>query len=193
MIVSGLIDQVQGCDLGMSETIYFLDFEASSLSNKSYPIEVAWSSPDGPIESYLISPSGIEEWTDWDPAAENVHGISRHVLAADGKTPHFVCDRMTDQLAGKRIYTDAPRFDGAWLARLFSACGRDKSGFNLGNIDDLLVKLICPELSGRTQGLIKIAVLKQEARRQNPRRHRAAWDVEYLVKLWELANYHAAR
>jgi hypothetical protein len=177
----------------MSEKISFLDFEASSLSGRSYPIEVAWSSPDGAIESYLISPAGIEEWTDWDPAAERVHGISRQLLAAEGKTPQFVCDRMIDRLSGRKIYTDAPRFDGAWLARLFSACGRDKSGFTLGSIDDLLVGLICPDLAGRTQGLITIAVLKQEARRQNPRRHRAVWDVEYLFKLWELARHHAAR
>jgi len=193
MIVSGQIDQVQGCDLGMNENISFLDFEASSLSDRSYPIEVAWSRPDGSIESHLISPAGIKEWTDWDPAAEKVHGISRQELVANGVAPNSVCDRMIDQLAGKAIYTDAPRFDGAWLARLFAACGKDKSGLDLASIDDLLVRLICPDLAGRTQGLIKINVLKQEARRQNPRRHRAAWDVEYLVKLWELANYHAAR
>ena len=177
----------------MNEIISFLDFEASSLSGRSYPIEVAWSIPDGSIESYLISPAGIEGWTDWDLAAEKVHGISRQVLAADGKAPYFVCDRMIDQLAGKKIYTDAPRFDGAWLARLFSACGRAKSGLILYSVDDLLVELICPGLAGRTQGLIKIGILKQEARRQNPRRHRAAWDVEYLVKLWELAKYQATR
>jgi hypothetical protein len=177
----------------MNEKISFLDFEASSLSQRSYPIEVAWSSQDGSIECYLISPAGIAEWTDWDIEAEKVHGISRAELVAGGVAPHSVCDRMIAQLAGKTIYSDAPRFDGAWLATLFSACGKGKSGFNLRSIDDLLVELLCPDLPGRTQGLIKIGILKQEARRQNPKRHRAAWDVEYLVKLWELARYQAAR
>jgi|SRR5215813_1780583 len=177
----------------MNEIISFLDFEASSLSNRSYPIEVAWSNGDGSIESHLISPAGIEAWTDWDPEAERVHGISRRELVAHGLAPQTVCDRMIDQLAGKAIYTDAPRFDGAWLQALFSASGRDKSGFNLRNIDDLLVQTICPDLPSRTQGLLTIEILKQEARRQNPRRHRANWDVEYLVKLWELARYHARR
>jgi hypothetical protein len=176
----------------MNEKISFLDFEASSLSERSYPIEVGWSNPDGSIESHLISPAGIADWTDWDTEAEKVHGISRRELVAGGLAPHAVCDRMIDRLAGKTIYTDAPRFDGAWLSRLFLACRKDKSGFNLRSIDDLLVELICPDLAGRTQGLIKIGILKQEARRQNLKRHRAAWDVEYLVKLWELARYQAS-
>jgi len=174
----------------MNENISFLDFEASSLSKRSYPIEVAWSGQDGSIESHLISPAGIEAWTDWDPEAEKVHGISRRELAAAGLAPQAVCDRMIDQLTGKAIYTDAPRFDGAWLGALFSACGRN-SGFELRNFDDLLVQIICPNQAGRTQGLVTIEILKQEARRQNPRRHRASWDVEYLVKVWKLALFHA--
>jgi hypothetical protein len=177
----------------MNEIISFLDFEASSLSSRSYPIEVAWSDPAGSIESYLISPEGIEEWTDWDPEAEKVHGISRRELVALGLAPQTVCGRLIDQLAGKTIYTDAPKFDGAWLATLFSACGKGKPEFDLRNIDDLLVQTICPDLAGRTQGLLTIEILKQEARRQSPRRHRANWDVEYLVKVWELARYHARR
>src|SRR5262249_50334073 len=209
MIVSGDIDQVQvpgsiisGLDhpeLGagpirfMNKIISFLDFEASSLSNRSYPIEVAWTNEDASIESHLISPAAIEAWTDWDQEAERIHGIARPELVAHGLAPPAVCDRMIDQLAGKTIYTDAPRFDGAWLDALFSACGKDKSGIDLSNFDDLLVQTIRPDLPGRTQSLLTIEVLKQEARRQNPRRHRAAWDVEYLVKLWELARYHARR
>jgi hypothetical protein len=175
----------------MGESVSFLDFEASSLSDKSYPIEVAWSASGGSIESYLISPAGIEKWTDWDPASEKVHGISRSDLVAHGLDPRVVCDRMSDQLSGKTMYTDAPRLDGAWLASLFSASGREKPGFELRHIDDLIVQMICPDLAGRTQGLIKIEILKQEARRQNPRRHRAAWDVEYLIKLWEMARFQA--
>jgi hypothetical protein len=46
----------------------FLDFEASSLGKKSYPIEVAWVFEDGTSESHLIKPA--PEWTDWDPAAQ---------------------------------------------------------------------------------------------------------------------------
>lgn len=48
--------------------LVFLDFEASSLSKQSYPIEVAWVFEDGRSEEYLIRPAPI--WTDWDSAAE---------------------------------------------------------------------------------------------------------------------------
>src|SRR5262249_11300119 len=114
-------------------------------------------------------------------------------LVAHGLAPQTVCDRMIDQLAGKAIYTDAPRFDGAWLQALFSASGRDKSGFNLRNIDDLLVQTICPDLPSRTQGLLTSESLKQELARHNPRRARQRWWVDYLVRLWGLARYRARR
>ena len=39
----------------------FIDFEASSLTVKSYPIEVAWNLEDGTIESHLISPAGVPD------------------------------------------------------------------------------------------------------------------------------------
>ena len=80
----------------MSEIVSFIDFEASGLSDKSYPIEVAWSIYGGPIESYLISPAGIESWTDWDPVSEKVHGISRSDLLANGLAPPLICHRLTD-------------------------------------------------------------------------------------------------
>jgi len=39
----------------------FLDIEASSLSNISYPIEIAWSDEKGNIESHLINLFLLEE------------------------------------------------------------------------------------------------------------------------------------
>ena len=44
----------------------FLDFEASSLSKDSYPIEVGWAGEDGSTEAHLIRPA--PDWTDWDAA-----------------------------------------------------------------------------------------------------------------------------
>lgn len=177
----------------MKSTPTFLDFEASSLSSYSYPIEVAWSLDDCSIEAHLISPASIESWTDWDSAAERVHGIQRQQLLTDGKHPEVICNRMNEQLAGKIVYTDAPRFDGMWLSKLFSVSDGVTPKFKLKHIDKLLVSMVCPEIAGRTLGLIKIEVLKQEARKQKPRRHRASWDVDYLVQLWKLASYETRR
>ena len=35
----------------------FLDFEASSLSDHSYPIEIAWVFEDGRSQSHMIAPA----------------------------------------------------------------------------------------------------------------------------------------
>jgi hypothetical protein len=174
----------------MSPIPCFLDFEASSLSMESYPIEVAWNLEDGTIESHLISPAGIADWTEWDAEAEKIHGIRREELIAGGKQSAWVCQRMNEQLAGRVVYTDAPRFDGRWLLRLFEAGGIAHQ-FRIDDSDDLFVSLISPNVSGRVWGLVKLWQMKQEARRLAPGRHRAAWDVEYLVRLWELASEEA--
>ena len=51
----------------------FLDFEASSLSDRSHLIEVAWVFQDGRSEDHLIAPALA--WNDWDDIAETVHGM----------------------------------------------------------------------------------------------------------------------
>lgn len=97
----------------------FIDIEASSLGAASYPIEIAWSTPDGKIETHMISPYHIEHWTDWDPAAQTVHGLSRRYLAEYGEDPKFVAGRVQAVLAGLQVYTDAPEYDQGWLEVLF--------------------------------------------------------------------------
>lgn len=52
----------------------FIDFEASSLRDTSFPIEVAWNNGTE-IESYIIRPAF--DWSDWDYNAEGLHGLSR--------------------------------------------------------------------------------------------------------------------
>ena len=77
----------------------FIDFEASSLSGKSYPIEVAWSDREGNIESWLINPEHYPaSWTDWNPGSERLHGLSRAYLAEHGTPPLKVAQRMNEQL-----------------------------------------------------------------------------------------------
>jgi hypothetical protein len=47
----------------------FLDIAASSLGSRSYPIEVAWNTPDGAVEAHLISPATMARGTDWSVQA----------------------------------------------------------------------------------------------------------------------------
>lgn len=97
----------------------FVDVEASSLSPDSYPIEIAWSLEDGSIESHLINPDHVEEWTDWSTRAQTVHGLSRTYLAEHGEHPDAVAHRMNQALAGKVVYTDSIIYDSMWLGELF--------------------------------------------------------------------------
>src|SRR5690606_41951734 len=72
--------------------LVFLDFEASSLSERSYAIEVGWVFADGREEDHLIR--AAPEWTDWDPSAEAIHGISRNELLERGRDHTAVAQRM---------------------------------------------------------------------------------------------------
>lgn len=102
-----------------SSMFVFLDFEASSLTKLSYPIEVAWVFENGTSESHLIRPA--TQWTDWDEEAEAVHHIPRETLETEG-TPHDeVARRMVDQLSGHVLFASAPSWDGKWLSALLRA------------------------------------------------------------------------
>ena len=97
----------------------FLDFEASSLSKLSYPIEVAWVFEDGTSESHLIRPA--QQWTDWDIEAEAVHHISQDMLEMDGVPHDVVARRMVEQLSGHTLFASAPSWDGKWMSALLRA------------------------------------------------------------------------
>lgn len=171
----------------------FMDFEASSLNSASYPLEVAWSLADGSVESHLISPAGVAGWSDWEVKAQAVHGISRAELLAHGHAPAWVCRRLLEELGGARVvYTDCPEFDRAWLTELFAAGGVAPPGFVLGNVYDLLVRMLCPAACGWVQVNELIGELKRTARARVPGEHRAGWDVQYLVELWQLAAERVA-
>lgn len=86
--------------------IVFLDFEASSLARNSYPIEVGWVFEDGREESHLIRPA--PGWTDWDAAAEAIHGIARDTLEREGAPHDVVARRMVEVLDGHQLHASAP-------------------------------------------------------------------------------------
>ena len=114
--------------------IAFLDFEASSLAKKSYPIEVAWVFEDGTGEAHLIRPA--PDWTDWNPAAEAIHRISRERLAREGVPHDRVAQRMVEALTGHELFASAPSWDGKWLSALLRAAGFSRQALRLRNSDD---------------------------------------------------------
>ena len=153
----------------------FLDIEASSLSGRSYPIEIAWSLPNGEIECYMINPYLYpREYVDWSPDAQAAHGLSRKYLMDKGEAPSFVVERMLEALSNQKIYTNAPDFDGFWIRRLFSAVDKNMS---LQFIDTAsLFNYFCPEPSQ----------YDVEARKRVGGIHRASFDVKYLIEKYRL-------
>jgi hypothetical protein len=114
--------------------VVFLDFEASSLSKLSYPIEVAWVFEDGASETHLIRPAS--QWTDWDAEAEAIHRIARETLQ-DGGEPHdSVARRMVDQLSGHSLFASAPSWDGKWLSALLRAAKLPRHALRLRDSDE---------------------------------------------------------
>src|SRR5579875_903578 len=99
----------------------FLDFEASSLAKRGYPIEVAWVFEDGGSEEHLIRPA--PDWTDWDASAEALHRISRARLESEGEPVEAVAHRLLEALSPHAVYASAPSWDGKWLSALLRAGG----------------------------------------------------------------------
>lgn len=166
----------------------FLDIEASSLASASYPIEIAWTKPNNIIESYLISPAGIASWSDWSATAQKLHGISQFQLLEQGKPPRWVVHRMNEQLLGQTLYSDNPDYDTFWLAESYKKSGGLTPNFVIKHIDNVLSELLWPHYPQQTQINQRIKQIKQLAREQANGQHRAAVDVMYLQKLYQLAQ-----
>ena len=181
--------------------IYWLDFEASSLTVHSYPIEVGWISEDGIGESHLIKPA--PQWNDWSMASQGVHGITRDLLQSEGRPVREVALRMLDVL-GKPdvlIYSDAPAFERAWLHDLMLAAEikwlpmiHDSSEL-LGEAMSGLVDRLkfdkppaAPDDAEQwimtTAQEIVAAAVETELGRPNRVRHRALADVESHRRIW---------
>src|SRR3569623_3758391 len=113
-----------------------LVFEASSLADRSYPIEVGWVFADGAGEAHLIRPA--PEWTDWSDEAQAIHGIDRAELLAKGTSHEEVAHRMVDVLTGHTLCASAPSWDGKWLSVLLRAAGLPRHALRLRKTADVL-------------------------------------------------------
>lgn len=168
--------------------LVFLDFEASSLSRTSYPIEAGWVFEDGRSESHLIRPA--PGWDDWDPAAERVHGIARATLLRDGEPHDLVAARMVEVLAGHDLRASAPSWDGKWLSRLLRAAGLPRHSLRLRGSDDANVEAaqsalrhaVPAEKLGVTAG--NCITLLQLRDRTGAPAHRALPDAEAERQRW---------
>lgn len=165
----------------------FIDFEASSLSPNSYPIEVAWNHSDGSIESHLISPADVSEWTDWSAGSQAVHGLTRQELIEHGKSPSWVCRRMKESISHQVLYSDEVQFDEMWLSKLFTASNLNGHGFKIAKVENLVLEIMCPQGADRYRAMSRLVFIRSDARKLVGGQHRAALDVQYSVECWRLA------
>ncbi|MDX1572486.1 MAG: hypothetical protein R3341_00575 [Methylophaga sp.] len=160
----------------------FMDFEASSLSHSSHPIEVAWSDEQGQIHSYLIKPEA--DWNDWDSFAEQaIHRISRVQLHKEGHSAEFVVTKMRQQLSGKMIFCADPVFDQMWCEKLFNYQAASSAlPFRFASFEAALqqhfgIKYLPDEA--------QIIAIQAQVRNAIGSRHRAAVDVQYLRDVYK--------
>jgi DNA polymerase III epsilon subunit-like protein len=112
-----------------------LDIEASGFGRHSYPIEVGYVLPSGRAVCMLVRPE--VHWTHWDAGAEQVHGITRSVLATHGRDAREVAQTLNRDLQGHTVYCDGWAHDYSWLAALFEEAGFSPS-FKLESVGALL-------------------------------------------------------
>lgn len=145
-----------------------LDLEASGFGPHSYPLEVGYVLHDGRAFCTLIRPE--PHWTHWDPQAEGMHHISRHLLLSHGRSVREVAERLNDDLQGLTLYSDGWAQDYTWLGVLFEAAELSPH-FRLDNL-----RAVLSEQEAAQWHEVKAQV--QQA--QDSPRHRASADARVL-------------
>jgi hypothetical protein len=173
----------------------FLDFEASSLSDRSYPIEIAWVFEDGQSETHLIAPA--PGWNDWDDVSESIHGISRAVLEAEGEPHDEVATRMVAALAGHDLFASSPSWDGKWLSVLLREAALPRHLLRLRDTDqaisETVVEILRPVLPpDRLEDELQNIVATASASKDRQPAHRALADAIGEYETWLRAG-RAAR
>jgi len=114
-----------------------LDIEASGFGRGSYPIEVGFVLEDGEARCMLVQPAA--HWTHWDPAAAQLHRITREDLQLQGWPIRDVVEVLNDSLCGRTLFSDGWAHDYSWLAVLYEAACRVPT-FRLESLGALLTQ-----------------------------------------------------
>jgi hypothetical protein len=149
-----------------------IDLEASGFGRGSYPIEVGFALENREIHSFLIKPEA--DWTHWSAEAEQIHGITREQLQAEGMSIEDIALKLNGLLRDQTLYSDAWSFDSSWIGRLFDSAGIVQR-FRIETIN----KLLKPE-QVEFWHPTKETVLKELGLKA----HRAAIDVQVLQETY---------
>lgn len=154
--------------------LLFLDFEASSLSEASWPVEIGFARVvDGRVEeaSAIIAPAADWSMTDWSATAAAVHGLTIEQVRAG--CPAAAVAAGTDHFAGFIVVSDNPRWDQRWLDRL--RAGRPRIEVHG------LRQVAGSRLSGPAADMLAMTLLRSAST------HHAAEDAARLAVAWRAA------
>lgn len=169
--------------------IVFVDFEASSLGKRGFPIEVGWAAEDGTGEGHLIRPA--PGWEEWSADAQAVHGIPLDRLLREGAPHDEVARRMVEALTGHDLYASAPSWDGQWLSRLLRAAGLPRHALRLRDTEEAQRRAALAVLEdagvpadAREGVLAEVLGEARRAAETGPPAHRALDDARRESHLW---------
>lgn len=165
--------------------LFVLDFEASCLPSygRSFPIEVGVCDVEtGEVSSWLIRPDIAWRKWDWDPEAEQVHGLTRHRLQAEGRPASQIFFELADTVKGAGVVSDSSA-DAEWLMALCSAAGRAPP-FEVGSMGELLETM----LGSGDEARAKVESAQAKAMELFPVAHRAGEDARRLAEIIRLCR-----
>lgn len=162
--------------------LIFIDFEASSLSSDSWPIEIgiAWiEQQDVVVESKFIQPDPAWSLDDWSEESAAVHNIP----FADLKSaePAVEVARWFKEIIGDNILvSDAPEFDQRWLDRLLATLNEPTK-----QIDDF-DRIVWISFS-KEDGIVAPGTIDQvyKLRAERPTTHRAGADAADMAHAYK--------
>lgn len=163
------------------ENFAILDFEASSLSRESWPIEVgiSWLA-NGRVQTWssLIRPDPAWDLDDWSLQSADIHGIPITDLE-DAPPAAEVAEALLNALGGRSLVSDATEFEARWLGRLLRTAGRTEVP-SIEDFDGVSFAMF--------QGYALDILYETVERRPAP--HRAGPDTARLARGWLKAVEH---
>jgi len=161
----------------------FVDFEASSLTSESWPIEVGVAQiveRQVIVESRLIRPHETWDPEDWHPESAAVHGISRAELAAADPAEE-VARWLVRRMGSSVLVSDAPEYDRKWLIRLLEVIGQGASAPEILDFDQLAWALFSHS-SDVAPGRLHVVMKRFASRRSVHRAGPDAADMAYAFR-----------
>ncbi|WP_089885883.1 hypothetical protein [Citreimonas salinaria] len=157
------------------ENFAILDFEASSLSAASWPIEIGLSwLANGQVQTWssFIRPDPAWDLGDWSSQSAEVHGIPLSELE-DAPYAAEVAEAFLNVVGRRSLVSDAPEFEERWLSRLLRTTRHVKSS-SIEDFDAVSFAVF----SGYALDML------YETIERHPAPHRAGPDTARLARGW---------